>query len=39
VVRWDVAPGGQRFLVCEDVAEANAAPVVLVTDWVKTLGK
>jgi len=33
------APGGQRFLVSEDVAQVNAAPVVLVTDWVKTLGK
>ena len=38
-VRWDAAPGGQRFLVSEDVAQVNTAPVVLVTDWVKTLGK
>jgi len=39
VVRFDAAPGGQRFLVSQDVAEVNTAPVVLVTDWVRTLGK
>ncbi len=39
VLRYDAAPGGQRFLVSEDIAELNSAPVVLVTDWVKTLGK
>lgn len=38
IVRYDVAPDGQSFLVTSDVEEA-APPVTLVTNWVATLGR
>jgi Tol biopolymer transport system component len=37
--RYAVAADGLRFLVGADVTDERPAPIVLVTDWVRTLGR